>query len=191
MIIAPTQSKRRLRRWLSFSLRSLLVFVTVLCVCLGIWLERARRQHEIVKAIRDSGGYVEYEIEDSKAIPAPAPFWHSALYGQDLADCVESVAIEDRRLLPQVARLYGVTSVSVEDSGLRDDDLDSIQQMHVLKSVRLMGKDHGGIFTGNPGLYRIDVSFFHNEVQLSDLALTKLAAHPTLEEVVIHGGEYS
>ena len=191
MAFAPTQSTQPVRRWLSFSLRSLLIFVTVLCFTLGIWLERARRQHEIVRAIRDSGGYVEYEIEDPKGIPPPAPFWHSAPYGQDLADCVESVTIDDRRLLPKVARLYDVKRLTIEDSALCDGDLDPILQMSGLKSIRLMGEPHGGRFSGNPGLFRIDVSFFHYEARLSDLALAKLATHPTLEEIVVHGGEYS
>ena len=176
---------------MTFSLRSLLVCVTVICISLGIWLERARRQQEIVKAIRDAGGHVEYEFEDAKAIPRREPFWHSAPYGQDLVDCVESVTINDRRLLSPVARLYGVKSLTVEDSALCDEDLGSIQKMHRLRSLRLMGNAHEGMFSGNPSLFRIDESFFHHEAQLTDRALAKLAVHSTLAEVIIHGGDYS
>ena len=191
MANVPTQPRRSARRWVRFSLRSLLLFMTLLCVILGIWLERARRQHEIVTAIRDAGGYVEYEVEDAKAIPPPAPFWHAAPYGQDLADCVESVTIDDRRLLPHVARLNGVKTLTVADSALCDDDLNSIQRMYGLKSIRLLGDEHGGFFSGNPGLHRINESYFHDEAQLSDLSLPILATVQSLEEIVIHGGDYS
>lgn len=191
MTHVPTQSIRKVRRWLSFSLRSLLVFVTVLCVVLGICLERARRQHEIVKLIRDSGGYVEYEIEDPKDIPTPPPFWHSAPYGQDLADCIESVTIEDRRLLPQVARLYGVTSLTVEDSELADEDLGALKSMRCLTAVCLVGEYNFVRVQGSPGIWRWHVDTFHQANQLTDKSLEVLSDVRTLQQIEINGRTFS
>jgi hypothetical protein len=52
---------RRKRRWLQFGLPTLLALVTVLCVVLGLWVQRAERQRRTVAAIRQPGAYVEYD----------------------------------------------------------------------------------------------------------------------------------
>ena len=44
----PNPSKPR-RRWFQFSLRTLLVLVTVLCVCQAVTANRARKQREAVE----------------------------------------------------------------------------------------------------------------------------------------------
>ena len=46
----PNPPKPR-RRWFQFSLGSLFVLLTVLCVWLGVTVERARKQRESVEAI--------------------------------------------------------------------------------------------------------------------------------------------
>ena len=46
------------RRWFQYSLRTLLVLVTVLCVWLGVTVNRARKQREAVAAIQELGGTV-------------------------------------------------------------------------------------------------------------------------------------
>ena len=58
------------RRWFQYSLRTLLVLVTVLCVfCvwLGLVSERARKQREAVAAIEAMGGvvYYDYQVDSS------------------------------------------------------------------------------------------------------------------------------
>jgi Leucine-rich repeat (LRR) protein len=62
----PPKSRRR---WLRFSLRTLLVFVLVLSVPLGwfAWrLDKARRQREVVEAILKAGGSVVYDYQLDK-----------------------------------------------------------------------------------------------------------------------------
>jgi hypothetical protein len=54
------KSPTRPRRWLRFSLRSLLVLVTVLCVWLGVKVNQARRQKEAVAALQELGATVTY-----------------------------------------------------------------------------------------------------------------------------------
>ena len=67
----PNPSKPR-RRWFQFSLRTLFVLLTVLCVLLAVTVERARKQWEAVAAIRELRGEVRYEywrerrIEDTQ-----------------------------------------------------------------------------------------------------------------------------
>ena len=49
--------------WRRFSLRALLVGMTLIAVCLGIWSERARRQRAAVAALRDMGAQVYYDYQ--------------------------------------------------------------------------------------------------------------------------------
>ena len=48
------------RRWLQFSIRTLLVLVTLLCVALSLWIVPAERQRRAVEAIEKLGGIVFY-----------------------------------------------------------------------------------------------------------------------------------
>ena len=62
----PNPSKPR-RRWFQFSLRTLFVLVTVLCVWLAMTANRARKQREAVAAIEAMGGtvYYDYQIDST------------------------------------------------------------------------------------------------------------------------------
>ena len=66
------------RRWAQFSLGTMFVVVTVLCVLcawLAVKVNRAHRQRDAVDAIRRLGGYAAYE-------PA-GPSWLRELLGDD------------------------------------------------------------------------------------------------------------
>src|SRR6478752_1724301 len=54
---------RMKRRWFRFSLRTLLLIITALCVWLGMQVNAARRQKEVVDAIVKAGGRVGYDYE--------------------------------------------------------------------------------------------------------------------------------
>ena len=66
------------RRWLQFSLRTLLVFVTlsaVACSWFVVKMQQVRRQREAVKAIMEAGGWVwyDYEFAFDNGVPVPPP----------------------------------------------------------------------------------------------------------------------
>src|SRR5437879_3693406 len=69
-----SDTPKRKRRWLQFSLRSLLIF-TVLCALAAAWLgrkiERKRQEQAAVDAIRESGGTVVYDYEDGNNPDGP------------------------------------------------------------------------------------------------------------------------
>src|SRR5437763_10676987 len=76
---APEPPTRSQRRGLRFSLRTLLIAITLFCVWLGVSFNRANRQRRVVEAIKAFGGDVRYDYatdDDGSDIPnAPPPPW--------------------------------------------------------------------------------------------------------------------
>ena len=88
--MADTQAtKPKRRRWLSYSLRTLFIAMTVIGVGLGWKFERVRKQRRAVAAIKEVGGSVWYDYELDAAgntIPnatPPGPASFRKLVGDD------------------------------------------------------------------------------------------------------------
>ena len=61
------------RRRYAFSLRTLLVALTIVAIWLGWWVRTAERQKQSVAAIRELGGWVYYDFqvdEDDEFVPS-------------------------------------------------------------------------------------------------------------------------
>jgi hypothetical protein len=71
-MIAPAPTPRR--RWLSYSLRTMFVLVTVLCVWLGVYVNRAERQKRAVAWIKAHDGEVHYDYEYTQHPTEPSYF---------------------------------------------------------------------------------------------------------------------
>ena len=52
------------RRWLRFSLRTLLILTALVAVWLGVQVNRAQKQRAAVAAIQEAGGFVMHPIHD-------------------------------------------------------------------------------------------------------------------------------
>ena len=88
-----TQKPPRLR-WYQFSLRSLCVMMALACVGMswvGVKVQRARRQREIVEEIEGLGGVVAYDYEFSDAPPGPE--WLRKRLGNDCFATVVFVSL--------------------------------------------------------------------------------------------------
>ena len=91
-------------RWYQYSLRTLFV-VMVLCAIACSWfvvrMNRARKQEEAVKAIRDVGGDIHYTFQynrSGKFMPKAepwAPGWLRSAIGEDFFLRVKNVWIPD------------------------------------------------------------------------------------------------
>ena len=87
------------RRWLRFSLRSLLILITVLSIWLGVKVNQARRQKDAVAALRGLGATVYYEhqrhagrfntFDAEKVLDVPG--WLRELAGDDFFQSVVCV----------------------------------------------------------------------------------------------------
>ncbi len=98
----PKPAARRRRRWLQFSLRTLLLMAVVVGVaisCLVAKKKAAMRQREAVEAIRKDHGLVsfDYEIDSNGAKIAsaepPGPAWVRNLLGVDFVANVVAVRV--------------------------------------------------------------------------------------------------
>ena len=121
------------RRWLRYSLITLLVLVVLTSIAMS-WiahrLQTSMRQHEAVEAILKTGGGVRFDFEiDQSGNPLleaspPGPAWLRYWIGDDLgANVVEAEVQTDNTLegikdLPQLRRLH-LFSNGITDAGLQ------------------------------------------------------------------------
>jgi hypothetical protein len=126
------------RRWFRYSMRTLLLVTTALCIWLGFKVEAARKQREAVAAIKKVGGYVDYDYDKKPH--------HLANYcGVDLLHSVISVRVfskpdspqELRELLPHLSHLPRLRKLSIINGRFRDVDLQHIAGLTELKSLEL------------------------------------------------------
>lgn len=145
------------RRWFQFSLGGFLAALTVGGISLGVYVDRAHRQRDAVKALRDRGSLVNYDYPGFDSASGPPATnrrsawrdWLIDRLGQDYAANVQSVTLaveakksgvrspiaNDRlRVVSQFVQLdtLYMTGVDVDDAGLAH-----LQSLRKLKSLRL------------------------------------------------------
>ena len=126
---APTTPKPR-RRWLQFSLRTLMVLMLVLGCGLAWFareVQRAWAQRDAAVAIRKLGGRVENVAVSGGMIPT-AVAWLGGLIDHDLSGYVDTVSLKGTRVsdaglvhlqrLTQLTELY-LSDTQVSDTGVR------------------------------------------------------------------------
>ena len=138
ILTGMSASKPKLR-WFQFSLRSLLIFVTLCaipCSWLAVKLQQAKRQREAVAEIVKANGAVYYDWECDKdghrsiAFPwRPTPTWWQNLLGDDLFQSVTRVNLpsgqvtdadlEHLKYLSQLEVLL-IDNTQVTDAGLEN-----------------------------------------------------------------------
>ena len=153
MSTAPSRPRRR---WLRYSLRTLFVAVSILCIWLGLKVNAARRQREAVAALTRSGADVSFDYQTannatSDATP-PGPAWLRKLIGDDYFTTVTLVIFERRTIhredLMQLGRLLGLKALVLIDTKFVDDgsgierplqasDLMFIEHLSELRTVHI------------------------------------------------------
>ncbi len=124
MIAATDKPKYR---WYQYSLRTLMLLVTVAAVWLGIWTHRAREQKKVVASIVQLGGNVFYDyqrenpvyynVHNPKALPL-TPQWLRSILDDDY--------------------FHDVVYVCLRDTKATDDDLEMLKKLPRLENLDLI-----------------------------------------------------
>src|SRR5262245_47882876 len=127
-----------MKRWLRFSLRTMLLLITVLCIWLGFQVNAARRQREAVAAILDAGGTVYYDYQViSRGVGLPR-------YGFDLSRTPPG----PEWLRKYIGGDYFCTAIVVDlhRPNIANGDLDQLgQQITKLTKLRILSLNGTGI----------------------------------------------
>jgi len=191
----------RRRRFLQFSLGTLLLAITVFGVWLGVQVNRMRRQREAVAAIVRLGGAVMYDYDfDAKhqqirnGQPA-APVWLRKALGDDFFRrpvwiYLAGVKLKNGDLaplenLPQLDWLY-----------LGSCELSDAELAHCASLSKLRQLDLGGTPISDAGLARL-VQLKRLEwldlqsTEVTDAGIETLTQLPRLTEIYVHGSKIS
>jgi predicted negative regulator of RcsB-dependent stress response len=168
------------RRWLQFSLRTLMVLMLTFGCGFG-WLayeaERMRAQRKAASAIEKLGGSVGYADESDGRVRG-AVAWMGKLFGEDLSGDVSSVildgpsindaALAHLRGLAQL-RWLSLTNTRITDAGLTH--LRGLRELGSLELANTMVSDTGlAHLRGLTKLWYLDL----NNTQVSDAGAKEL-----------------
>ncbi len=177
------ETTRPRRRWLRFSLRTMLLLVTALSVWLGVKVNQARRQKEAVTALRELGATIYYAHQRSDANPreflagkeVQLPRWLRDLAGDDFFQEVAAVQFSrpvsnddlvHLEALPDIESLgflYFQINRNVTDAGLNITDAGLA---HLPRPDRL-------------------IRFHANKMAIGDEFFERLANASQLQEIVL------
>ena len=205
----PTETPKRKRGWLSFSLRTILLWMTLVSAALAYWTYQANQQRTVVKWIEEHGARVAYDFEYDKNGSSiddgrpPGPQWLRDVLGDDY---LGNVVFADFQYYPvdEVGPLGKLThlrylelcdSTEVEDigplarlkclrylglSGTQVSDLSPVAGMDDLRRLYL-GRTEVSDLTPLAGLTNLErLNLYHTPV--SDLSpLEKLTSLTSLD----------
>ncbi len=133
------------RRFLRFTLSTLLLLMLVVCVALGWKVERARKQREAVIWIQKLGGSVGYDYErDNNGQPIrnaepPGPKWLMKQLGIDFFDDVVHVDLS-KAPVSDVTPLSGLTNLkTLRLSNSHVKDVTALSGLTRLEELSLEG----------------------------------------------------
>ena len=140
-----TDKAKPKRRFFRYSLRTLMLVVTVFCVWLGIISMRARDQRLAVEAIEELGGKVIYEhqfggqpvVTKSGYIwegagPSPGPAWLRRIVGDEYFFTVTTVYLKGSKFtdasLEAIKRLRSFERLTLHETAITDEALVELRQ---------------------------------------------------------------
>ena len=196
---SKAEPPRRKRRRFQFSLRSLLIVVTlvgIVCGWLGSKIDRKVKERKLIEAIVKRRGVVWYDFQcadsNGRVIPdakPPGPDWLRSLLGENFFSEVRAVLIapggdSDLQLLAALPRLQSAAlgGTTIIDNGLAH--LKGLTQLEYLDLQRTGITDIG--LRHLTGLMRLQ-ELKLDETKVTDAGLANLSRLPRLQWLTLFG----
>jgi hypothetical protein len=145
----PTAPKPK-RRWYQYSLRTLLIFVTLFalaCSWFAVKMQQARRQREAVEAIEKLGGEVWYETPNDKPgfyyYPKHSPnsTWLRKILGNDFFDNVNILSYSNTNAtdldLTYLKELTQIHTLDLYNTKITNDGIPFLKKIINLHTLSL------------------------------------------------------
>lgn len=133
--MAPFTETKPKRRWVQFSMRTMLAVVSVSCVALAVRVAPAERQRRAVAAIQALGGNVTYVVNKSTV----SPFWRwlPRAYRDKVAEVsITGTQVTDAELA-HLQNLTGLQEIYLYGTRLTDAGLDHLKHLTSLQELEL------------------------------------------------------
>jgi hypothetical protein len=144
----PPPFARTRRRWFRFSLRTMLVAITLFCIWLGVTAYRANRQRKAVETIRSYRAYVRYdyeladngwEVRRDNPLP-PGPVWLRDLIGIDYFATAVNVCMDHGNdvnddSISALAELSQVRRIDIEGANVTDAVMAKLKGLKQLREL--------------------------------------------------------
>ncbi len=121
-------TEKRRRRWLQFSLRTLLVFVLLVSIGMSwfaVKMAKVRKQREAVEVIEKAGGFVVYGYSTGSSVPK----WARAVFGKPF--------------------FFDTLGVDVGETEFGDDEAAYLKELTYIKYLALTGPQVTDIWLEN------------------------------------------
>ena len=130
------------RRFFRYSLRTLMIVVTVFCIWLGITAKRARDQRQALEAILAAGGMILYDYQRTNSDP-PGPEWLRRIIGDEYFFTIGYVdfsgsKVNDASLAAVVKCLTSVKYLSLFSTEVTDAGLKNLKELTNLRIVHII-----------------------------------------------------
>ena len=191
----PTKADppKRKHRWLRFSLRSLMIVVTLVCAAAGLASNQANRQRRAIERIQAARGIVYYDYQlDAKLGPRtddplpPGPDWLRDVIGVDYFGTAAAVGVNlgSDELLAAAGELPHLKALRIFcDSKITDGGLAHLKGLTELQSLYLRGVHDSGMASLN-GLTQLQ-ALYVTQTNLSDAGLAPLQGLCQLRELYL------
>jgi len=146
-----TEPAPKRRRWLRYSMRTMLVAVTLLCVLLALVIAPAQQQRRAVEKIRGLGSWsrvvydYEYAGPDNWGAELRGPAWLRRWIGVDYFQDVVRVQVflsrGDELTPDDLASLPGLKSLDIHDMPITDDGVRTLARLRKLEVLSLQSNE--------------------------------------------------
>lgn len=206
---------KKRRRWLSFSLRGMLVLITLLCVFLGLigveWME-SRREEAAVMKLREAGAWICYDYQrDRNQLEAdnpevvfnesPTPYGPAAvryLFGEHIFSRVVEIDFSyfpgntenANQVASELPKLSKLSSLGFQNrTALSDESIEQIAKIPKLRSLYFCGGSITPAQLRYLGEHSVIEEILLEATDASDGHLAQLQFFPKLKVVSIRFAE--